>query len=183
MITFILIFFIGVITVALVSVIGFAFYLKRRSRSLNSKDQKQFSDTPPRSLFEPTGDEPDASKRAEQTKFEAAQKDSERKILLEKSERVREFEKIWRGEPSKQNTIELFRLAAASESAEIFSQAAENVIQVWRNEQLGGLSKEDLADLLDSHLRILPQQERFSGAIFWIRQEIEILRRNSEGKS
>jgi hypothetical protein len=36
---------------------------------------------------------------------------------------------------------------------------------------------------LDSHLRILPQQERLSGAIFWLKQEIENLRRKSEAKS
>ncbi len=96
---------------------------------------------------------------------------------------MREFEKVWRNEPNKQNTIELLRLAAESESAEVFSQTEENVIQVWHNEQAGGLSKKDLADLLDSHLRILPQQERLSGAVFWIKREIENLRRKSEYES
>ncbi len=183
MIIFILIFFAGVITVALFSIIGFGFFLKRRRISLDTKNHKQFDDAPPRSLFESTGEEFGASQREEQVKFEEAKKKFKLEVLSEKSERVGEFENVWRGAPTKQNTIEFLRLAAASESAEIFSQAAENVIQVWRGEQLGDLSNKDLADLLDSHLRILPQQERFSGAIFWIRQEIEILRRKSEGKS
>ena len=181
MITFILIFFIAVITVGLLSVIGFAAYLKRRNKSLETINQKQFDDVPPyRSLFAPTDEELRVLERKEQTKLEAEQKEAERKVLFEKSGRVHEFEKIWRSEPNKQNTIEFLRLAAASESAEVFSQTAENVIQVWHNEQAGDLSKKDLADLLDSHLRILPQQERFSGALFWIKREIENLRRNSE---
>jgi len=128
-----------------------------------------------------------ALEREEQTKNDEEQKEAERKeveskIVFENAEKVREFEKIWRGEPTKQKTIEFLRLAAMSESAEIFSQTAGNVIQVLLNEQAGGLSKKDLADLLDSHLRILPQQERLSGAIFWIKREIERLRRKSEAK-
>ncbi len=184
MITFILIFFIAVITIGLFSVLGFAFYLKRRNKSLETKNQKQFDDVPPyRPLFAPTDEEISALEREEQAKLEAEQKEAEDKVLSEKSEKVREFEKVWRNEPNKQNTIELLRLAAESESAAVFSQTAENVIQVWHNEQAGGLSKKDLADLLDSHLRILPQQERLSGAVFWIKREIENLRRKSESKS
>ena len=180
MIAFVLIFFVAVITVGLFSVLGFAFYLKRRNKSLEIKNQKQFDDVPPyRPLFAPTDEEIRALEREQQAKLEAEQKEAEHKVLSEKSEKAREFEKIWRNEPNKQNTIELLRLAAESESAEVFSQTAENVIQVWHNEQAGGLSKKDLADLLDSHLRILPQQERLSGTLFWIKREIEILRRKS----
>lgn len=170
-----------VIVVGIAAVAGFSVYLKRRNKSLESKNQKQFVDAPPyRSLFEPSNEEISALEREEQTKIEAQRKEDERKITFEKTRKVREFEKIWRDEPTKQNTIELFRLASQSESAEIFSQTAENVIQVFHHEQAGGLSKTDLADLLDSHLRILPQQERLSGAVFWIKREIEILRRKSE---
>jgi len=109
--------------------------------------------------------------------------ETERKVAGERTEKVREFERIWRNKPTKQNTIELLHLASQSESTEIFSQTAENVLQILHYEQAGGLSKKDLADLVDSHLRILPQQERFSGAIFWIKREIENLRRTSEERS
>jgi hypothetical protein len=184
MIAFILIFFFAVITIGLFSVIGFAAYLKRRNKSIETTIQKQLDDAPPyRSLFAPTDEDLLVLEREEQTKLEAEQKENEREVLSKKSEKVREFEKIWRGEPTKQNTVELLRLASQSESAETFSQTAENVIQVFHHEHTGGLSKEDLADLLDSHLRILPQQERFSGATFWLKQEIENLRRKSEEKS
>ena len=181
MITFILIFFVAVITVGLLSVLGFAAYLKRRNKSLETKNQKQFDDAPPyRPLFAPTDEEIRALEREEQTRLESEQKEAEHKVLSGKSETMREFEKVWRNEPNKQNTIEFLRLAAESQSAEVFSQTAENVIQVWHHKRAGGLSKKDLADLLDSHLRILPQQERLSGAMFWIKREIERLRREAE---
>ncbi|MDQ3133141.1 MAG: hypothetical protein M3Q99_20625, partial [Acidobacteriota bacterium] len=167
--------------IGLLSVLGFAAYLKRRRKSLETTNQEQFNEPPPyRPLFAPTDEEIRALEREEQKKLEAEQKEAEHKVLSEKSEKVRELEKVWRNKPNKQNTIELLRLAAESESAAVFSQTAENVIQVWHNEQTGGLSKKDLADLLDSHLRILPQQERLSGAVFWIKREIENLRRKSE---
>lgn len=184
MIIFILIFLAVVFISAVAAIAGFSIYLKSRRQSLETINQKQFEDAPPyRSFFEPSGIELRAFEREEQIKRDARKKEAERKTLFEKSERVREFEKIWRGEPSKQNTVELFRLAASSESAEIFSQTAESVIQVFQHGQAGGLSKNDLADLLDSHLRILPQRERFSGAVFWVKREIENLRRKSEEKS
>jgi len=181
MITFILIFFVMVIVVGIAAVAGFSIYLKRRRKSLDAANQKQFDDAPPyRPLFAPTDEEIHALEREKEIKKAAERKEADRKITFEKAEAVREFEKIWRGELTKQNTVELLRLAAMSESAEIFSQTAENVIQVCYQGQAGGLSKKDLADLLDSHLRILPQQERLSGAIFWLKQEIENLRGESE---
>jgi hypothetical protein len=184
MISFILIFFVAIITVGLLSVLGFSFYFKRRNKSLQTNDQKQFNDALPyRSLFAPTDEEIRALENREREEIEAKQEEARREKSFQKSEKVREFEKTWRIDPTRRNTIELLRLAATSESAEIFSQTAESVIQVLHHEQTGGLSKKDLAELLDSHLRILPQQERFSGAIFWVKREIENLRRRSEEKS
>ncbi len=81
--------------------------------------------------------------------------------------------------PTKENTIELFRLAVESESAEIFSQTAENVIQVWRTGKLKSLTANDLAQLAESHLWLLPQEERTLGAVFWLKQEIADLRRKA----
>lgn len=182
MVIFILIFFAVILTVGAAAVLGFSFYLKRRTaKSLETKNQRQFADDAPpyRSLFEPDDEEIRALEREEKARVDGERIEKERKISFEKSERLREFENIWRAEPTKQNTIELLRLAAQSESAEIFSQTAENVIQVSKNEQAGALSKADLADLLDSHFRTLPQQERTSGAIFRLKKEIERLRRSS----
>lgn len=170
-----------VIIAGVSAVAGFSIYLKRKNKFLESNNQKQFDDAPPvRSLFEPSDEEMRAEKREVRIKFEVERKEIEQKILLEKAKRARDFEQIWRSEPTRQNTIEFLRLAAESESAEVFSQTAENVIQILLHEQAGNMTAEDLADLLDSHFRILPQQERISGALFWLKQEIENLRRKSE---
>lgn len=171
-----------VIAVGIAAVAGFSIYLKRRNKSLDTAaNRKQFDEPPPyRSLFEPDDAEIRALEREAQMRVEAERKEAESVIAVEKAAAVREFEKVWRERPTRQNTVELLRLAAMSEDAEIFSQTAESVIQVSLHNQTGRLSKMDLADLLDSHLRILPQQERFSGAMFWLKQEIENLRRKSE---
>lgn len=182
MVVFILIFFASVIVVSVTAVVGFSIYLKRKTKPLESNNQRQFVDAVPpyRSLFAPDDEEVRAQEREAQMKFEAELKQAEQKIVFERAERVREYKKIWRDAPTKQNTIELLRLAAESENAEVFSQTAENVIQVLLHEQAGNLTAKDLADLLDSHVSTLPQQERISGAAFWLKQEIEKLRRNSK---
>ena len=187
MLLFIIIFFAVIIAVSVAAVAGVSIYRTRRRQSLlaAAANQKQFNEPPEgyRSLFAPSDEEIRALEREEQVETAARRQESERQIAFEKAETVREFEKIWRNEPNRSNTIELLRLAAISESAEIFSQTAESVIQVTHHEPTGRLSKKDLADLLDSHLRILPQQERLSGAIFWVKREIKNLRGKSESKS
>ena len=172
-----------VIAVGASVVLGFSFYLNRRTKRLNSENNKQFvNELPPyRSLFEPTAEELRALKDEESLQIEAKREDESRQLLEEKAQTLNKFQKIWHDKPNKENAIELFRLAAESESAETFSQIADNVINIWRNDGLTVFTSKDLADLLESHLRILTQQERTSGKLFWLKQEILSLRTKSEG--
>jgi hypothetical protein len=39
------------------------------------------------------------------------------------------------------------------------------------------LSRVDAAALVDSHMRLLPQEERSSGALFWLREEVTKMRK------
>jgi hypothetical protein len=103
------------------------------------------------------------------------------RILEEKAEKISEFEKAWSAAPDRKRTIELLFLAAQSENAKIFSEVSESVLNLWRENRIENLTAHDLADLLDSHFRILPQQERTSGAIFWLKKEIERLRAEVRG--
>lgn len=181
MIIFILIFFATIIAVASAAVLGFSFFWKRRAKSLQTTDQKQFTERPPyRSLFEPDDEEIRALEREEKSKSEAEKLDAARRVSFEKAERAKEFKAIWLESPTRKNTIELLSSAAQSESAEIFSETSENVVKIWRENKIKNLNARDLADLLDSHLAILPQQERASGAIFWLKREIADLRREPE---
>ena len=177
MITFILIFFLSIIAVGALSIFGFAFYLKRRKKSLAANNSKQFDEPPPfRSLFEQTDEETRAEEQAKSVASTAKKAEEARLLKAEKIEAARDFQKIWANEPNKLNTLELFRLAAESADAAAFSETAETVITFRRENGFESLTATDLADLLDSHLATLPQQERTAGALFWLRREIKSLR-------
>ena len=181
MLLFIIIFFAMVIVVGATTILGFSVYLKRRTKSLESNNQTNFDDVPPyRSLFAPTDEEIRQSELEENAARLAKETEEARRLAGEKIEKIHECEKDWRVAPDRRKTVELLRLASESENAKIFSETAEGVIESWRENQLQDLTGDDLADLLDSHLRTLPQQERTSGAIFWLKQEIINLREKSE---
>lgn len=183
MIFFILIFFVAVVTVGLSIISDFPFRLKRRAETVQSNNHKQFArEMPPRSLFEPNGEEIRRSEREAAALKRAEKIEAAQKISAEKIEVWREAQNVWLNEPNRRETIKLLRLATETEDAKIFSETAENVLKVWRGQKIAGLSAADLADLLDSHWRTLPQQERTAGALFWLRRAIVGLRAGSEEK-
>ncbi len=160
---------------------GFSVYLKRRAKSLESDNQKQFAAALPyRSLFEPTGEEIRAFEREEIAANQGKTSENARLLTAKKLEKVEECRKIWRVSPDKRTTVKLLRLASESEMAQTFSAIAEDIIKVWRENRIVNLTADNLADLLDSHLRTLPQQERTAGALFWLKREIMSLRAGSE---
>ena len=161
------------------------FYVKRQVvKSLNENNHNQINELPPyRSLFEPTDEELRTLEREEKLKLEAKKVEDARQVLAEKIERVHKFQAVWLSDPTTRNTVELFRLAAESESAKTFSEMAESVLKVWDDKKLVDFTANDLANLIESHLRILPPQERTSGKLFWLKQEIQSLSTKSEGNS
>jgi len=170
------------ILVVLSAVAALAIFAKRRkSPSLEQNPPNNLSAPPYRSLFEPTDDELRAQTREEKAQLDAKKAAEARRILVEKAEKVSEFEKTWSTSPDRKRTIELLFLASESESAKIFSDISENVIKLWRENRIENLTARDLADLLDSHFRILPQQERTSGKLFWLKEEIQRLRAEVRG--
>ncbi len=171
-----------VIIVGVTTIAGFSFYLKRRPRQLQSPQINRQFDEPPqyRSLFEPTDAEIRAFEREEQERLKVAESEKARQTTIEKKETVLAFQNEWTLSPDKRKTVELLRLATLCENAEIFFQISQNVIKLWRENKIENFSAQDLADLLDSHFRTLPQQERTSGVGFRLKQEIAELRRKSE---
>ncbi len=170
-----------VIVVGTAAVLGFSAFLKRRTKSLKHNNQSQFSEPPPyHSLFAPTDEEIRALEREENLQIRAKESEDLRRSAAEKIEKAEDFRREWRTSPDKRKTIELLRLASESENADVFSAVAEDIIKIWRENRIENLTADNLADLLDSHLKTLPQQERTSGAIFVLKQEIENLHRESE---
>lgn len=169
------------IVVGTTMIFGFPVFLKSRRKSLDTDNSKQFAAAPPyRSLFEP--DEEEMRQANRENKAEALTNEAEqaRRAAKEKAEAAESQLQKWRVSPDKSQTVELLKIASEINDAEKFSEIAENVIQVWRKNRINNLNAADLADLLDSHLKILPQQERTSGALFWLKREIKNLREKSE---
>jgi len=106
MIIFILIFFATIIIVGATVFLGFSFYLKRRSKSLQTQNQKQFADAPQyRSLFEPDDEEIRALEREETAKVEVEKLETARHGSLEKAERMKEFQATWLENPTRKNSV------------------------------------------------------------------------------
>ncbi len=154
---------------------------RRNSLLLEQNPPKNFEAENFRPLFQPTEAELRAFEREEKARIETEKAKEARLIFEEKAEKVSEFEKVWSAAPDRKRTIEFLFLSAESENAKIFSETSENVIKLWRENRIENLTARDLADLLDSHFRLLPQQERTSGVIFWLKKEIERLRSEVRG--
>ena len=183
MLLFIIIFLAMTITVGLSAVVGFSFLHKRRAKSLQTNKQNLIEPPSYHSLFVPNEAEIRAFERADKLQAEAEKTESANNLLRSKAEQLSEFNKVWTENPNKKNTIELLFLATQTESAKTFSETVKSVIQVWQTGKLKSLTAADLAQLAESHLWLLPPQERTSGAVFWLKQEIADLRRKSEGNS
>ena len=172
-----------VIVVGTAAVLGFSAFLKRRTKSLKHNNQSQFSEPPPyHNLFAPTDEENRALEREENSQIRAKEREDLRRLAAEKIEKAENFRRDWRTSPDKRKTIELLRLASESENADVFSAVAEDIIKIWRENRIENLTADNLADLLDSHLKTLPQQERTAGALFWLKREIMSLRAADQSK-
>ncbi len=174
--------FLFTILVVLSAVALLAISVKRRnSNLLEQNPPKNLSAETFRPLFQPTEDEMRAFDREEKAQIEAKKAEDARRVLIEKAEKLSEFEKVWSVSPDRKRTIELLFLASQTENAKTFSEISGNVIKLWRENRIENLTARDLADLLDSHFRTLPQQERTSGVGFWLKEEIKNLRSRTEG--
>jgi hypothetical protein len=179
MILFILIFFTMIIAVGIASVVGFSNYLKQRRQLPQDDSPRQLENPPPyRSLFEPTDDEIRLQQREDYLRKQADEKASRQEQLKQKAAAVRKELSAWLGAPDKSGAVRVILEASGSESARVYSEIAESVIKVVRENRVPGLGGNELAELLDSHFRLLPQQERNSGELHWLKNEITALSNN-----
>ncbi len=183
MILLILFYFAMVIVAGLLIAFGFSFYLK--NRRLSGPEDQRINLYPPdpriyRPLFEPSESDLLALERADKkVNQERAQEERRRAAEEEFAAKMADTGALftdWAEAPDIKRLGELLAAAAGTGSAECFSGISKNVIQVWHNKKIAGLRAADLAALLDSHLRLLPQQEMASGALFWLKEDIAALR-------
>lgn len=156
----------------------------RKDRNfLASEFPKQVESMQFRGLFEPDAEEIRASELEEKARVEAEKAEEIRRVSAQKAQKLREFQEFWEIAPNRRNTVQLLNLAAQTESGKVFSETAENVLQNWQAKKIEDLKAEHLAQILESHFWLLPNEERTSGVSFWIKQEIAGLRRSSIGKN
>ena len=177
-----LIFFTLLVVISAVAMLAIS-AKRRNSLPLEQNPPKNFEAENFRPLFQPTEEELRAFERQEKSNLEAEKAEEARRILVRKTKKAFEFEKTWRVLPDRKKTIELLFLACESESSKTFSEISENIIKLWRENRIENLTAQNLAELLDSHFRTLPQQERTSGVLFWLREEIERLRSEVRGNN
>lgn len=145
-------------------------YARRQSLSVSNTNLNSFE--PPRGarpLFEPSAADI-ARETAEQEAKEIARR--EYRASAELNSKIDAALSEWRLSPNSQTTAQLLNVTTESTRSADFERAAEEVIKIFRESGIAGLSSADLAGLLDSHYRLLPTPARSSGALFWLKQEV-----------
>lgn len=164
------------ILIALLAASGIIAFSRRRHPLLEDKRPKHLPDPEFRPLFGPGPDELRAGER-EKIALAAAAGAAESKAKLDaKLNDLNAFRKEWRAAPTRKATVELLYLASQCESGKVYSVTAHEAAKLWKNGQIAGLSADDLSQLLESHLWLLPAGERTSGVSFSIQHEIADLR-------
>jgi hypothetical protein len=152
--------------------------VRRQDQNLFKENPTQFIDGESlRPLFAPTDEEIRAFENEERARLEAEAENERAAVEARQDAAVAEAIELWRRSPDRSSTTSLLVAAARSESSNVFSRIASEILQVFNEQGIAGISHGDLAALLDSHFRLLPQQERSAGVVFGIKQEIAELRR------
>lgn len=166
------------IPVLIITAAAVAYFLTRNARTVQPNDERRFDSSNLRPLFQPTDEELRDQAADEKKQLEELRNLRE---TWEFEQLLLENETKFRADATNQSAAELLRVAAQGSDAVTFCRAADIVVRLWREGETS-LTAQDLAELLDSHFRLLPQQERTSGGIFRLRTEIEELRRDVRGQ-
>jgi hypothetical protein len=130
-----------------------------------------------RPLFAPTGEE---------LRLEIEEKEARAIARREYRSRAAARNKVdvalsaWRENVDSASAARLLRVAAEDGLEGDLEKAANELIKKFHESGIHGLTNNDLAALLDSHIALLSNAERASGAIFWLKQEVAKLRSDSD---
>jgi hypothetical protein len=170
-----------IFTVVILIAAAIILFVRRQTRPPLLEDQtpKYLDGENLRSLFAPDGEELRAQEQEEQ-KLLAAQDAQEReKEHQKKLASFEEFRQTWRESPDRSNTIELLFRASQADSGETYAATVDEIL----HKRTETLSNEDLAQLIESHLWLLPQSERTPGVTFTINRELAALRGGAQAMS
>ncbi len=155
------------------------YFFQTRQRPILTEKKRSYlaEETDLRPLFAPEKRDLDRSIREEnagaaklRNEAAAAERDSELELAR----------RSWVASPGRKTTGQLIRLATDTKNADTFAETANEILRAHREGLINGLTDNDLAALLDSHYVLLPVNERGSGALFLIKQEIAKLRSSAQ---
>jgi hypothetical protein len=155
---------------------AFLFWAKGRgaqSELTSSVDHQRLDTTQLRPLFEPSQDELEREAR----EFESRQvADREAAVRADALTQIDDALRAWRSDHSISSAATVLMQMIGKGDADTFSRAAGEIIEYHRATDFQTVSVASVADLIDSHMRLLPVSERSSGTLFWLREEISRLR-------
>jgi hypothetical protein len=170
------------VILAVLAFLSAAFLLFRFSRRHDPelKDQFPVAFEPPlnaRALFAPSDSD---LKKAEIKREARSIARREYHARVQDRERVDAALAAWHTNRDRKTAADLLAATAEHGLDGDFTRAANEVIKTFRDPGISGLRDNDLAALIDSHIRLLSNSERSSGAIFWLKQEVAKLRPESD---
>lgn len=131
-----------------------------------------------RSLFAPTKEDLRLAEKEEQTRSAFERAEEERRLLQQKRAELDKIRARWSASPDRSATIDLLYSASQTGDGNSYLAVCEDVLAAWRAERLTAIDADDLAQLLESHLWLLPADQRTPGITFRLRDDIADLRRS-----
>ena len=145
-------------------------YARRRPHEITEPKFNEFAPPPnARPLFAPTESELRREANAQEARVIEQR---EYHARAESSTKVDAALSNWRDLRSVNAAAELLLVTAEHGLDGDFSRSANEIVGEFRTNGIDDISKNDLAALLDSHLRLLSAGAQSSGELFWLRQEI-----------
>ena len=86
----------------------------------------------------------------------------------------------WQQAPDRSGTAKTLHFAALSDDPDVFRQAVESALQLWRAAKLRDISAIELRALFDGEFWVLSSRSRSSGAGFVLKRTLENARRELE---
>jgi hypothetical protein len=86
----------------------------------------------------------------------------------------------WRAAPDRSGTARALHFAALSDEPDIYRQAVESALELWRAAKLGDISPVELRALFDGEFWVLSSRSRSSGAGFVLKRTLDGARRELE---